>query len=475
MKMFINKNGQQHGPFDEAKVLEMLRSGQFSPNDFGIKDGQQSWQKLGEMFPPPPQTAHIPPINKPNVQVNQQVTPIQQKSGSSKGLIFGLLGCGGLILLSVIGLIGYFAFTGKNSNNSTANSNSNSNTKLAAPIPTDFTSMKDKAEDFAKLSPAVKLDSKAKIKGKVAWVEKGKFDAKMDFFDVYYKEISESNVTSYGLTKEMVAFKPEEIDTLIQTICTKGKVIGQYEQGVTGYANNCKVSLIDYKNNVIFAQKTFINSKPDKTISSVYAGSKEFIVITPFVEIQNYVKSFVPEKVEVSADSLPNIENTVDFAKSAEKFAKLSFPVKLDGNAKIKGKVAIIDKSSISTAYLTGITSEGKISEPLPSSIIMTKEGLGIADNQLALKTSEIETLIQVSCKRGSVITKVKGVSVFSNVCEVNVVDYKAMATVAQKNFEGKKVDNNRYSDPSMYDDKTDEVSFPREEIYEFIKQFPKG
>jgi hypothetical protein len=26
-----------------------------------------------------------------------------------------------------------------------------------------------------------------------------------------------------------------------------------------------------------------------------------------------------------------------------------------------------------------------------------------------------------------------------------------------------------------MYDDKTDEVSFPRDEIYEFIKQFPKG
>ena len=477
MKLYINKNGQQHGPFDEAKILEMLRKGQLSPNDFGIKDGQQNWQKLGEMFPPPKQTANIPPINKPNVQVNQQVTPTLKKSGSSKGLMFGLIGCGGLILLSVVGLLGYFAFGNKTSNNSTANSNSNSNsnTKTAAPIPTDFTSMKDKAEELAKLSPALKLDSKAKIKGKVAWVEKGQYDAKMDFFDTYYKEISESNVTSYGLTKEMLAFKPEEIDTLVQTICTKGKVIGHYEKGVTGYANNCKVSLIDYKNNVIFAQKTFTNSKLDKTISSVYAGSKEFIVITPFVEIQNYVKSFVPEKVEVSADSLPNIENTIDFAKSAEKFGKLSFPVKLDGNAKIKGKVAIIDKSSVSTPYLTGVESDGKISEPLPNSIGLTKEGFGIADNQIALKTSEIETLIQVSCKRGSLITKVKGISVFSNVCEVNVVDYKAMATVAQKTFEGKTINNNRYSDPSSYDDKTDEVSFPREEIYEFIKQFPKG
>ncbi len=473
MQIYINKNGQQHGPFDEAKILEMLRKGQLSPNDFGIKDGQQNWQKLGEMFPQPKQTANIPPINKPNVQVNQQVMQTPKKS--SKGLMFGLLGCGGLILLSVIGLLGFYAIGNKSSNDVTANKTSNSNTKTAVPIPTDFTAMKDKAEDLAKLSPAVKLDSTAKIKGKVAWVEKGKFDAKMDFFDVYYKEISEANVKSYGLTKESVAYKPEDIDTLIQTICTKGKVIGHYEKGVTGYANNCKVSLIDYKNNLIFAQKTFTNSKPDKTISSVYAGSKEFIVITPFVEIQSYIKSFVPEKVEVSAENLPNIEDSVEFAKSAEKFDKLSFPVKLDGNAKIKGKVAIIDKSSVSTPYLTGVESDGKISEPLPNSIGLTKEGFGIADNQIALKTSEIETLIQVSCKRGSLITKVKGISVFSNVCEVNVVDYKAMATVAQKTFEGKKYDAATYSDPSMYDDKTDEVNFPREEIYEYIKQFPKG
>jgi hypothetical protein len=477
MKMFINKNGQQHGPFDEAKVLEMLRNGQLSPNDFGIKDGQQSWQKLGEMFPQPKQTANIPPINKPNVQVNRQVTPIPPKTGNSKGLIFGLLGCGGLVLLSVIGLIGYFALANKSSNDTTANKNSNSNTKTAAPIPTDFTSMKDKAEELAKLSPPLKLDPKAKIKGKVALVEKGQFDAKMDFFNVYYKEINESTVSSYGLTPEMPAYKPEEIDTLIQTICTKGKVIGQYEKGVTGYANNCKVSLIDYKNNLIFAQKTFTNSKPDKTISAVYAGSKEFIVITPFTQIQDYVKSFVPEKTEVSnAEALPVIEDAKTLANSAEKFARLSFPVKLDGNTKIKGKVAIIDRSSISTAYFTGLKSEdGTISEPLPSSLGLTKEGFGIADNQLALKSSEIDTLIQVNCKRGNLITKIKGVSVFSNVCEVNVVYYKALTTVAQKTFEGKKYDNDTYSDPSLYSDKTDNVNFPREEIYEFIKQFPKG
>jgi GYF domain 2 len=482
MKMFINKNGQQHGPFDEAKVLEMLRAGQISGNDFGIKDGQQKWQKLGEMFSAPKQSVTVPPVNPvpqqnvPTPQFDRKISPTPQKSGSSKGLMFGLIGCGGLILLSLIGLAGYFAFGKKSSTEFATDTNTNSNTKTAPPIPTDFTSMKDKAEELAKLSPPLKLDPKLKIKGKVALVEKGKYAAEVKGFDAYYKQINETDLASYGLTKEMLAFKPEEIEILIQTICTKGKPIGRYEQGVTGYANNCKVSLTDYKNNVIFAQKTFINAKPDKSISSVYAGSKEFIALTPFTEIQDYVKSFVPEKVEVSsAAELPEIDQPVTLANSAEKFARLAFPIKLDTNAKIKGKVLIIDKSSISTAYVTGLDRDlGRVSDPMPSSIILTKEGLGIADNQIALKSSEIETLIQVSCKRGTLITKVKGVSVFSSVCEVNVIDYKALTTIAQKTFEGKKFDAATYSDPSMYEDKTDEVSFPREEIYEYIKLFPK-
>jgi GYF domain 2 len=483
MKMFINKNGQQHGPFDEEKVLEMLRNGQFSPNDFGIKDGQQSWQKLGEIFSEPKQNTSIPPINQPpqnvpNIQVNQQFTPTPQKSGSSKGLMFGLIGCGSLILLSVVGLVAFFALSKNNSNDSAANKSSNSNTATVAPIPTDFTSMKDKAEELAAFSAPLKLDKNAKLKGKVAIVEKGKYAAEIKGFDAYYKAINQTDISSYGITQETLAFKPEEIDTLVQTICTKGKVIGRYEGGIIGYANNCKVSIIDYRNKVTVAQKTFTNSKPEKSVSSVYDSSKEYIVITPFVEIQNYVKTFCAcgvTSTTASVVDLPIVEDTKIFANSAEKFAKLNFPVKTQNDAKIKGKVAIIDKSSISTPYLTGLKSDGTISEPLPNSIILTKEGLGFADNQLALKSSEIDTLIQVNCKRGALITKVKGVSVFSNICEVNIVDYKGVATVFQKTFEGKKYDAATYSDPTMYDDKTDEVSFPRDEIYEFIKQFPKG
>ena len=40
MQIYINRNGQQLGAFEESKVIEMLRNGQLSPNDFCIKPGE---------------------------------------------------------------------------------------------------------------------------------------------------------------------------------------------------------------------------------------------------------------------------------------------------------------------------------------------------------------------------------------------------------------------------------------------------
>lgn len=51
MQMYVNKNNQQLGPFEEAKVLEMLTNGQLSPNDMGIRNGESEWQSLNNLFP----------------------------------------------------------------------------------------------------------------------------------------------------------------------------------------------------------------------------------------------------------------------------------------------------------------------------------------------------------------------------------------------------------------------------------------
>ncbi len=51
MQIYVTKNGERMGPFDEAEVTEGLLSGRFSGDDLGIRAGQAEWTKLSEMFP----------------------------------------------------------------------------------------------------------------------------------------------------------------------------------------------------------------------------------------------------------------------------------------------------------------------------------------------------------------------------------------------------------------------------------------
>src|SRR4051794_13938813 len=51
MKIYINKDNQQTGPFEEDSVIERLENGQLSPDDLAIVEGGQNWEKLAAMFP----------------------------------------------------------------------------------------------------------------------------------------------------------------------------------------------------------------------------------------------------------------------------------------------------------------------------------------------------------------------------------------------------------------------------------------
>ena len=113
MSIYITKNNQQSGPFDESKVLEMLGNGQLSPDDFAIRQGGSQWQKLGEMFPNAGrQAATQPPVAQPVSQppaVNQPQVSEAPPKKSRKGLLFGCLGIllfAGLVL-AVLGFLGY--------------------------------------------------------------------------------------------------------------------------------------------------------------------------------------------------------------------------------------------------------------------------------------------------------------------------------------------------------------------------------
>ena len=51
MQIYINKNGQQIGPFDEAKVREMLKNGEVSADDWVFRQGDTEWSRVGTLYP----------------------------------------------------------------------------------------------------------------------------------------------------------------------------------------------------------------------------------------------------------------------------------------------------------------------------------------------------------------------------------------------------------------------------------------
>ena len=59
MDIYVQKNGQQHGPIPETKVREGIDAGKYSPNDLAWTAGKASWQplsvliKLDVNLPPP--------------------------------------------------------------------------------------------------------------------------------------------------------------------------------------------------------------------------------------------------------------------------------------------------------------------------------------------------------------------------------------------------------------------------------------
>ena len=93
MPIYINKDGQQSGPYEDHVVIDQLNSGSLSPNDLGIKHGGTSWQRLGDMFPGVGVAEPKPVANEAEAA---STAPAPKKGGCLK---FGLIGTGLLFLL----------------------------------------------------------------------------------------------------------------------------------------------------------------------------------------------------------------------------------------------------------------------------------------------------------------------------------------------------------------------------------------
>jgi uncharacterized RDD family membrane protein YckC len=74
MEVWIGRQGERHGPYQEEQVREWLRSGQLSRDDLGWYDGLADWQPLSVLFadelsktppPYPPATSAAPTYSRP--------------------------------------------------------------------------------------------------------------------------------------------------------------------------------------------------------------------------------------------------------------------------------------------------------------------------------------------------------------------------------------------------------------------------
>jgi uncharacterized RDD family membrane protein YckC len=71
MEVWIGRQGERHGPYQEEQIKEWLRSGQLSRDDLGWYDGLADWQPLSVLFPldkptpPPAPDVYAPPAPPP--------------------------------------------------------------------------------------------------------------------------------------------------------------------------------------------------------------------------------------------------------------------------------------------------------------------------------------------------------------------------------------------------------------------------
>lgn len=79
MELFVARNGQQSGPYDEARVRDMLARGEVSAGDLAWHSGLSGWQPLSTLFPSAPPapvvTAPAPPAFPPPPAMGGGVLP----------------------------------------------------------------------------------------------------------------------------------------------------------------------------------------------------------------------------------------------------------------------------------------------------------------------------------------------------------------------------------------------------------------
>ena len=164
-------------------------------------------------------------------------------------------------------------------------------TPTATPLSMVILDFDSKREELGEFTAPTGLDSEAGVKGKVAIVEGEEGSYTLEGFDYY--DYDEEELQAYGLTKDDLALRVEEIDTLVQTNCSKGRRLSSYRtsdgSSIPAYALECETLVFDYKAPAVIARKKF-HSEDFVDSLKVSKGTTDVTAIRPTEQVQRYIK-----------------------------------------------------------------------------------------------------------------------------------------------------------------------------------------
>jgi hypothetical protein len=110
MPIYVNKDNQQSGPYEDHVVIDQLKNGLLSPDDLAIRQGEPSWRRLGEMFPGVGGSRSVPPVPPPTSASADTASAFASSPASAKKggcLKVGLISVGlAALLLGICAVVG---------------------------------------------------------------------------------------------------------------------------------------------------------------------------------------------------------------------------------------------------------------------------------------------------------------------------------------------------------------------------------
>jgi hypothetical protein len=196
-----------------------------------------------------------------------------------------------LVLLALAVAFGCKFADTKSTGSKTAGGSGSTPTPTATPLSMVILDFDSKREELGKFTAADRLDPGARVRGKVAIVEGEEGSYTLEGFDYY--DYDEEELRAYGLTKDDLALRVEEIDTLVQTNCSKGRRISSYTtsdgSSIPAYALECETLVFDYKTPAVIARKKF-HSEDFVDSLKVTSATSDVTAIRPTEQVQKYIK-----------------------------------------------------------------------------------------------------------------------------------------------------------------------------------------